>query len=199
MPRASYNGRIAGVAIGVSAVALTGLALQAQIWGPLTILFFGTMAFGVWAFCDEMGTEKPLVRAGMVAFMLAIFGRVLALVMVATGPAPEPAPGANILYAIAIAMSILLWSIAFLHRSNIPKVAGLVGVVAGSLPVLVFVLGHVLLGTAVVAGSASLWAVGASPQDFGVREVEIMDYLLSAWGLAASWLLLTGRVVKQVV
>lgn len=191
-PRASYNGKIAGVAIGVSSVALTGLALQAQIWSPLTILFFGTMAFGVWAFCDEMGTEKPLVRAGMVAFLLAVFGRVSALVMAGT----EPAPGANILYAIAIAMSILLWSTAFLHRSNIPKVTGLVGVVAGSFPVLVFVLGHVLLGTAVVAGSASLWAVGASPQDFGVREVEIMDYLLSAWGLAASWLLLTGRIVK---
>ncbi len=189
--QSSFNGKVAGIAISLSSLGLSMVAWQAQPLGPITIFLLGTMAFGLWAFCDEMGIEKPLIRAGLVAFWLAVLGRVAAILGSAISPS-----SAYILYAIAASISILLWSVAFLHRSNIPKLTGLVGAIAGFIPVIVFVLGHILVGTAIIFGSASVLAIGAYPEEFSMREVEIIDYLLSAWGIATAWLLLTGRIVK---
>ena len=73
--QSSFNGKIAGVTIGLSSIGLALIARQALPWGPMTIFLFGAMSVGVWAFCDEMGTEKPLIRAGLVAFVMAILGR----------------------------------------------------------------------------------------------------------------------------
>jgi len=189
----TFNGKIAAIAIAVSAIGLAALALSGAQLGPATVFILSLLTFGVWAFADEMGLEKPLVRAGMVTFMMAVVGRVLSVIdsdaaMVAN---------AHILYALGASISVLLWSAAFLHRGNIPKATGAVGAIAGLVPVSIFIWGHVAVGAAVVAGSTSVWTIGANPEEFGLREVNIIDYIVAAWGLVTSWLLLTGRIVKR--
>ncbi len=189
---ASFNGKIAAIAMGLSAPILAFLTWGAPSMGPLILFVLGILSFGIWAFGDEMGTEKPLVRAGLVAFSMAVMGRVVAVLVGGF----TPLPSALILYAIAASIAILLWSIAFLHRRDIPKTAGLAGAFAGLTPVVVFISGHVFVGVAVLAGSTSLLSIGAYPEEFGLREMAVVDTLLAAWGMAAAWLLLTGRIVR---
>ena len=189
----TFNGKVAAIAIAVSAASLTALSFSTVALGAATLFILGLLTFGVWAFADEMGLEKPLVRAGMTAFIMAIFGRVLAIV----GTGTASTASAYILYALAASISVLLWSAAFLHRENIPKATGAVGAIAGLAPVSIFIWGHVAVGVAVVAGSTSVWTIGATPEYFGIREANIIDYIVAAWGLTTSWLLWTGRIVNR--
>ena len=144
----SLNARVGSIALVVGAVALLVLATQEHSLAPLRLLTLGILTFGVWAFCDEMGMRKPLIRAGFVAFMLAVFSRVSALV----GGHSDSLGRHYLLYAFALLIAMLIWSVAYLHRQRDLKFAGALGAVASIAPIVALVFGHIALGAGAVFG-----------------------------------------------
>lgn len=109
---------------------------------------------------DEMGTRKPLVKAGFVAFCGAAMGRLMALIE-NSGPF---AGRFYLLFAFAALLALFFWSVAFLHRQRDLKAVGAVGVLASLAPLAALVAGHLVLGVGAFFGiDALMQAVDGGP------------------------------------
>jgi hypothetical protein len=186
----SLNARVGAVTLVVGSLALLGLAAQQHSLAPLRLITLSVNAFGVWAFCDEMGMRKPLIRAGFVAFVFAGFAKASALIDVRG----EALGRYYLLYAFALMFAMLLWSVAYLHRQRKLKVAGTLGALASIAPILALIFGHLALGVGAIFGIGSLLAAadGAALSDYSF--IKTMDVLFSMWGLVSAWFLWRGHI-----
>ena len=165
------------------------LSLQAHSLTPLRMLVCGLQVFAVWAFCDEMGMRKPLVRAGFVAFAIGAFGRANALMF-----PTSPVSGRYwLLVAMATAGSVLIWSVAYLHRQRDMKVVGAIGALAGAAPIAALVVGHVALGAGAGFGIGALIAAADGAAVGDLSAVTHIDLVFDAWSAGTAWLLFSGR------
>ena len=157
---------------------------------PLRLLTLAIAAFAAWAFCDEMGMRKPLNRAGFVFFAIAV----VAKVQLALGLAAEFAGRYYLLYGAFLLLSVLLWSVAFLHRQRALKVVGAVGLIATGLPIAAIVVGHLAVGLGGAIGVSAMLAAtdGAAPSDLGF--VTLVERIFGLWAYVAAWLLWRGHV-----
>jgi hypothetical protein len=187
---ASLNARVSAVALVVGAIAQIALSSLGHPFTPLRILTIGICTLGVWAFCDEMGMRKPLIRAGFVAFVLAEFSRASALM-----DPQSPVIGRHyVLYAFAVMIALLLWSVAFLHRQRELKVAGAIGAAATIAPILAMIVGHIALGAGAVFGIGSLMAAADGAQLNDYSFIKALDVLFAIWALVSAWFLWRGHI-----
>ena len=186
----STNAGIAATALAVSGLATIILTHTAEALSPLRILNLALMTFALWAFCDEMGLRKPLNRAGFVCFTFSAGSRFGAILGVAS-----ETEGRYLLACCALLMaSMLVWSVAFLHRPAIPKTLGAIGVGVSLATILVVVVGHVAIGVAALFGLQSLLGASAGAASTDPTFVNLVERLFAAWSVTASWLLWRGYI-----
>ena len=186
----SLNARVGAVSLVIGAIALLILTTQEDSLTPLRLLTLGIITLGVWALCDEMGMRYPLIRAGFVAFIFAMFARSSALVETHS----DSLDRYYLLYAFALLIAIFIWSVAYLHRHRDLKIAGALGVVATIVPIIAIVFGHIVLGAGAFFGVSSLLtaAEGAAMNDFSA--INTIDYIFSLWSFITAWFLWRGYI-----
>jgi hypothetical protein len=188
--RPSLNARVSSVALVVGTVALVGLAAQKSSIAPLRLLPMAVLAFGTWAFCDEMGMRKPLVRAGFLAFMFATFAPASAIVDVHSSSLGR----LYLLYAFGVMIAMLLWSVAYLHRQRELKVAGALGALVSVTPIVALIVGHIALGAGAAMGIGALLAAtdGEELRDFSA--INTVDSVFGLWAVLTAWFLRRGHI-----
>ncbi len=189
----SLNAKVGAVTLAMAGFMTLLLTHTVASLAPLRIAALALAAFAAWAFCDEMGMQKPLNRAGFVAFAIAA----LTKVQIVLGLAPQVAGRYFLLYATFLLLAVLFWSVAFLHRKRELKVIGAVGVFATLLPMAAVVAGHVVVGLGAALGVESILSAGESgtPGDLGF--VTLVERVFGLWGYVAAWLLWRGHITSQ--
>jgi hypothetical protein len=186
----TQNAKVAAVALAAAAFLTLVLSHLHQPLAPLRLIALALAAFAAWAFCDEMGMRKPLNRAGFVFFAMAAASKV----QISLGVAPEFSGRYYLLYAGFLLVSVLLWSVAFMHRQRSLKVIGAMGVVATLAPIVALVVGHVAVGAGAVLGVNAFLAAssGSAPTDLGF--VTLVERVFGLWGYITAWLLWRGYI-----
>ena len=187
----SLNAKVSAVTLVIGSMMLLVLATQAvNSLAPLRLSILGIIAFGIWAFCDEMGMRKPLIRAGFVAFATAMFAKSSALIEASTNSLGRY----YLLYAFGVLIAMLLWSIAYLHRQPNLKFFGALGVFASIAPIVALVIGHIALGASTAFGIGSLLAAteGAAINDFSA--IRTIDVMFALWSLFTARFLWRGHI-----
>jgi hypothetical protein len=186
----SHNATIGAVALTVAAFLTLLLTHVSMPLAPLRLLVLALTVFAAWSFCEEMGLHKPLNRAGFVFFAIAVATKVQILL----GVTAEFAGRYYLLYAAFLLLSLLFWSVAFLHRERSLKVVGAVGLLASLVPISLLVVGHIGLGVGAVLGINGLLSAtgGAAPDDLGF--VTLVERIFGLWGYVAAWFLWRGYI-----
>jgi hypothetical protein len=190
----SRNAKIGAIALAAASFAILLLSHFAAPLAPLRLLSIALAAFAVWAFCDEMGINKPLNRAGFVLFALAIVARTQTILGV-----PGDVVGRYyLLYAAFMLSAILLWSVAFLHRQRTLRILGSLGVVGTLLTLVLLIAGHVMVGAGAILGIGAIMAAtnGSAPTDLSF--ISLIDRMFGLWGYATAWLLWRGHIQPSV-
>ncbi len=183
----SKNANYGSIALVIGAVGFVGIGWVAPQLVPMLILFFGIMTFGVWAFLDEMGLEKPLNKMGAVAFGFAVFGFLNAQI----GP-QDTQINYVLLYDFGAFLALFFWSAAFLHRGGTVRKVGAVGLLAGVLPLVLLIAGHVAVGFGGAIGVAALWQAVESGQVADPLFSQITNTVVGVWMLGAAYLMRSG-------
>ena len=186
----SYNATIGAVALTVAAFLTLLLTHVSMPLAPLRLLVLALAAFAAWSFCEEMGLYKPLNRAGFVFFAIAGATKVQILL----GVAAEFAGRYYLLYAAFLLLSLLFWSVAFLHRERSLKMVGAVGLLVSLAPIVLLVVGHIGLGVGAVLSIGALLSAtgGGAPGDLDF--VTMVERIFGLWGYVAAWFLWRGHI-----
>ncbi|MEJ6709964.1 MAG: hypothetical protein QNK92_14430 [Amylibacter sp.] len=183
----SKNANYGSIALIIGPVGFAGLGWIAPQLVSMLILFFGIMTFGVWAFLDEMGLENPLNKMGTVAFGFAVFGFLNAQV----GPQVTQ-NNYVLLYDFGAFLALFFWSAAFLHRGGAVRKVGAVGLLAGVLPLVLLIVGHVAVGFGGAIGVVELWQAVESGQVADPLFLQITNTVVGVWMLGAAVLMHSG-------
>ena len=140
-----------------------------------------------------MGLRRPLNRAGFVCFAIAVITKV----QISLGVATQFVGRYYLLYAVFLLLSVLFWSVAFLHRQRDLKVVGAVGLFATLTPIAAIIVGHIVVGLGAAVGVGSLLSAtdGDVPSDLGF--VTMVERIFGLWGYVAAWLLWRGHIVNK--
>lgn len=185
----SLNARVAAVAFPLGAVGLHVLNQLPVSLLPARLIVIALLVFGVWAFSDEMGLRKPLNRAAFVSFIFSV-GALLALTLES-----NTLQGRYVLiYCFGLLFSVVIWSLAFLHRQRSLKMIGSFGLVAGLLPVLILIGGHLSVGFGALFGVAVMFELSQGATMLGTTQVNLIEALFVTWSLFAAVCLWTGRI-----
>lgn len=186
---ASLNARVSAVNLSIGSIATLALSFAPELV-PLRFIALGLCLSGAWGLADEMGAQKPLNRAGLVAFGFAGIAQTLILL----GASSAVIPTSSLLYAFGLLSAMLLWSIAFLHRDGALKLAGLVGASVTLVPIVALIAGHIFVAVAGVWGIGTLYEGlnGAATDVPRIRT--IIDVVFVFWGLMAAAVLWTGQI-----
>ena len=191
MATSSLNAKVGAVALTVGSLAVVGLGQIPMTLAPLNLLALGVLTLGAWAFGDEMGLRKPLNRGGFVVFIAAMFARIHPLL-----EPQSPVQGRYfLLYAFALLLAMLLWSVAFLHRQRDVKAAGAVGALVSVAPIVALIAGHLAVGAGAFAGIRALMAAtdGAALTD--LSSIHTIELIFALWSLTTARFLWRGDIV----
>lgn len=186
----TLNAKVGAVTLMLGAFMTLVLSHTSIALAPLRILALAIASFALWAFSDEMGTRKPLNRAGLVCFFIAAATKI----QVALGVDAHLVGRYLLLYAAFLMLAILFWSVAFLHRQTSLKRVGAVGVLAALGPIVAIVVGHIVVGAGAALGVGSLLAAteGGALTDMGF--VTLIERIFGLWAYVAAWMLWRGHV-----
>lgn len=185
---ASLNARVSAIGLIAGSAATVALGFAPELV-PLRFVALGIFVFGAWGFADEMRMHKPLNRAGLVAIAFATVAKTLLLL-----DSSAFAASSSLLYAFALLLALLLWSIAFMHRDGPLKIAGAIGASVTFIPILALIAGHIFVGVGAYWGIGALYdglngVMVADPQI-----VTIIEVVCAAWSLVAGALLWTDHI-----
>jgi hypothetical protein len=186
----SLNARVGALVLAIGAPLNLVLHMQGARLGPLSYLAWLAVSFGVLCFCDGMGADRPLNRAGLVLFAAAFCADTLALLSVD----PSVVARAHLLYAFVVLGSLLLWSVALMHRTNAARAIGAVGATVGGGAILLLVAAHLLVGTATILGFSQLFTALDDPNRAATAALALIDTVLCLWCLTTAVLLWRGRL-----
>lgn len=185
----SLNARVSAVSLIVGSAATVALGFAPELV-PLRFLALGISIFGAWGFADEMGIRKPLNRAGLVALDFAAVAKTLELLNLGN----SEVSGSSLLYAFALLLALLLWSMAFLHRDGQLKIAGAVGASVTVIPILILIAGHIFVGVGALWGIGTLYGGLDEPIAATPQIITIVDVVFAVWSLIAGAALWTGQI-----
>ena len=188
--RRSPNATVGAVALAAAAFLTLLLSHFSESLAPIRLLVLALAAFAAWAFSEEMGLHKPLNRGGFVFFAIAAVVKVQLLL----GVSAVFAGRYQLLYAAFLLLSVLFWSIAFLHREQSLKMVGAAGLLASVVPIVLLVAGHIGLGVGAYLGIGALLSAteGAAAGDLGF--VTLVERIFGLWGYVAAWFLWRGHI-----
>lgn len=186
---ASLNARVSAISLIVGSVATVALGFAPELV-PLRFFAFGISFFGAWGFADEMGLRKPLNRAGLVALGFAGVAKTLELLNLGN----SEISGSSLLYAFALLLALLLWSMAFLHRDGQLKVAGAVGASVTIIPILILIAGHIFVGVGALWGIGSLYGGMGESMATTPPIITTIDVVFVIWSMMAGAALWTGQI-----
>ena len=187
---ASRNARVGALALTVFAPLNLLLHMQGPALGPLSYAVWLGLIFGLLCFCEEMGADRPLNRAGLVAIAAAFFAETVSMLSVD----PIVVTRASILYAFAVLGAVVFWSVALMHRTETARAIGALGAVVGGGALALLLAAHVLLGAASVLGFSQLFAALQEPGHSTLAAIVLIDSVLCVWCLLVSILLWTARL-----
>jgi hypothetical protein len=186
----TLNARVGAIALALSAFVTLLLSHTPASLAPLRLLALAASAFAIWCFCDEMGTRKPLNRAGLVFFSIAVFAKVQLILGVAAGLAGRY----YLLHAAFLLVAVLCWSVAFLHRGRALKAVGAVGVLATLTPIAALIVGHLALGAGAFLGVRAMLSAADGSALADHSYATLVERLFGLWGYVAAWLLWRGHI-----
>ena len=189
----TLNARVGAVTLAVGAFMTLLLSHVDASLAPLRILTLAIAAFAAWAFCDEMGLRRPLNRAGFVCFAIAVITKV----QISLGVATQFVGRYHLLHAAFLLLSVLFWSVAFLHRQRELKVVGAVGVLATLTPIAAIIVGHIVVGLGAAVGVGSLLSATEGDVPSDLNFVTMVERIFGLWGYVAAWLLWRGHIVNK--
>ena len=189
----SLNGRVASVMLAFSALLTLILTHTSVPLTPLRICAITVATIAVWAFVDEMGIRKPLNRAGFVCFTIAV----LCKVQISLGMEQSLVGRYMLLYTAFLLMSVLFWSVAFLHRKKQLKIVGAVGLAAAIAPLAAILIGHIAVGYGAILGVGTILSAssGSIVQDTGF--VVVVERIFGLWAYVAAFLLWRGYIISS--
>jgi hypothetical protein len=186
----TLNARVGACALTVGPLGQALLGIFSTGLVALNILALGITAFGAWCFADEMGSQKPLNRVGLLALAIAVFAKLQASI----GPEGAGQSAYVLLYAFAILLAVLFWSIALLHRNGTVRRIGAMGALGTFLPLIILISGHVFVGLGTFFGVAVLYRMSSTDPATNTVFLLAIEVLLAIWSLLAAWLLWSGQV-----
>ncbi len=189
----SLNGRVASITLVFSALLTLILTHTSVPLTPLRICAITVATIAVWSFVDEMGVRKPLNRAGFVCFAIAVFCKV----QISLGIEHSLLGRYMLLYAAFLLLSVLLWSVAFLHRKRELKIVGAVGLAATLVPLAAILIGHIAVGYGAILGVGTMLSAssGSIVQDNDF--VIVVERIFGLWAYVAAFLLWKGHIVNS--
>ena len=104
----------------------------------------------------------------------------IAKVQIALGLTAEFAGRYYLLYAAFLPTSVLLWSVAFLHRQRALELVGALGVIATAFPIGAIVVGHLVVGVArdwrgrAIGGDRRIRPLGPRFRDAGRAHIRLV-------------------------
>jgi len=184
----SRNASAGAIALALFAPLHGLVGLAGVTLAPLGLATWLGVSFGVLCLCEELGTARPLNRAGLVLFAAAFGARLL------IGLVVDPAlyVRAELLFAFATTGALLFWSAALMHRPDAPRAVGFVGAAVASSTLVLIVAAHLLVGSATIWIFGGLFAALASPTLDLSGAIVTIDAFLALWSLAAAALLWRG-------
>ena len=182
------NARAGAVALALGAPMNLLLHLQGARLAPLAYAAWLVFSFGALCFAGEMGAERPLNRAGLVAFAAAFCADTVALV--AAGAEAR----ARLLYAFCLLAALLFWSVALMHRARTARAVGSVGAALGGAAIALLIAAHLLVGTATIAGFSQLFAALGDPGQATAGALLAIDAVACLWAFAVAILLWRGQL-----
>ena len=186
---ATLNAKVAAAGLLLGAIALHGFNQLATELSPLRLIFLGALILGAWAFSDQMGLRRPLNRAAFISFMFA---------MTAIGATIVNSAGKNgnffLIYAFALLIAMLIWSIAFMHRQKEVRLVGALGAAASIVPLLILILGHVSVAAGAFFGVEALLNMNSSASVLASIPVQTIEALFIVWAAIAAVLLWRGHI-----
>ena len=189
-PRGSLNARVAAATLAVGAVALHSVNQLDHALLPMRLLIIGLLVVGAWALSDEMGLRRPLNRVAFVAFGFAM----TALAVAVLEPAGVDASRYVLIYAFALLLAVLVWSVAFVHRQPDLRRLGLLGASASLLPLALIVAGHLLVGLGAWTGASGLLALSEGGAALGTSPMNVIEAVFVVFCLLAAVFLWRGRM-----
>ncbi|WP_269583489.1 hypothetical protein [Roseibium sp. Sym1] len=186
----TLNARVGACALVAGPLGQVLLGTVSTDLAALNLLALGITAFGAWCLADEMGSRKPLNRAGLLALALAVFAKLQA----SLGPEGASQSAFVLLYVFSILLAVLFWSIAFLHRNGTVRRIGAIGALGAFVPLLVLVAGHVFVGLGAFFGVAVLYRASGGGASADASVLTVLHVLIAVWSLLAAWLLWSGLI-----
>lgn len=186
----SKNAKAGAVALAVAAFMTLLLSHTDIALAPLRLITLVVAAFAVWAFCDEMGIRKPLNRAALVCFGVAVICKL----QITVGLSENVLGRYYLLYAASLMASVLLWSVAFLHRKKSMKIVGAAGLLATLAPIAGIIIGHLVVGVGAVVGIDALLDATNGTAVADLKFIVIVERMFGVWGYVAAWLLWRGHL-----
>lgn len=188
--RTTLNARVAAIGLVSGAMSLHVVnQLEYQLI-PVRLIVIAILVFSAWAFCDEMGLRKPLNRAGFVVFMFSM----IALGTSVMGLNSQAIGGFYLIYALSLLLSVLIWSLAYLHRQRDLKIVGAIGLAASALPVAIVVAGHISVGVGAYLGFSGLLDLSDASAALGSKPINIVEAIFLCWSVVTAASLWTGRI-----
>ena len=188
----TLNVRVGAVALVLGSCGTAALSFLAPDLTPLRLLSFAVVLLGSWAFADEMGIRKPLNRAGLVAIAFAGLAKTLVLL----GADPAVHSKYLLLYAFALLIALLLWSVALLHRDRRMKIMGAFGTAGAVVPIILLVAGHVIVGAGAILGVSSLYELSGENINSTPGIIRIIEAIFFGWGALVAIALWSGQLSR---
>lgn len=187
------NARVSAVCILLGSVLLHVLNQTNTGLVPLRLVTLLILVMGAWAFSDEMGLRKPLNRAGFVVFMMSI----VALGVTVLEPSMNNVGKYYLLYSFALLFSMLIWSMAFMHRKRDVQVMGKIGVLAAVVPIAALIVGHVSVAAGAYIGVDSLLSMTGGADILNSIPVKAIEATFILWALATAIMLWKGKLSQH--
>jgi hypothetical protein len=207
-PNTVLQNRVAGLAIGAGSALSVFLMLHhprstgvidlasageptRHLHGldPVHAIFIAVLAiltYGFMGLADQMGGRKPLVRAGLIAYLLGMIA-MLNAIMASTVSANQNFAITGI---VAISAAMLFWSIALLHRKGAPRLAGVVGLAGSAGPAMLTLPAAVGLSLAATSGAV----LTSHPMVLDVTTMTLVVAVQAAWNLVIAVMLFRGTI-----
>lgn len=186
----SLNARIGAITLAVFAPIHFLLSMHGPTLAPLAFASWLGVSVGILCLCEELGSAKPLNRAGLVLFGAAFCARAL---MAVTVDSPLHAR-AQLLFAFVMMGALLFWSMALMHRHQAPRTVGILGAAVTGSTLALILTAHLLVGSATIWGFSGLFTALSNPTLYPLGALTSINAILCLWGLVSSYLLWTQKL-----
>ena len=191
---APLNARVSAAALVVGASSQMLAGLSGQLAAPWAFAGWLVFVVGAIGLCQELGASRPLNRAGLVCLAAAFCARA-ALILSPDAPVEVRS---LLLFAFSMMGAFLFWSVALMHRSDRPRLAGALGTMLSGSAILLLLAAHILVGSVALFGFSDLFRALHDPAAGAGRAMGALSLIIALWSLVSAFLLWTTGVNPSI-